>query len=53
MQHPLKKYLLTPYRDYGNLTAAQQNYNHKLSTTRVKINNAFALFKHINKDLGN
>jgi len=43
--YPLKKYLLTPYRDYGNLTAAQQNYNHKLSTTRVKIENTFALLK--------
>jgi len=43
--YPLKKYLLTPYRDYGNLTVVQQNYNHKLSTTRVKIENAFALLK--------
>lgn len=43
--YPLQKYLLTPYRDYGNLTAAQQNYNHKLSTTRVKIENTFALLK--------
>lgn len=43
--YPLRKYLLTPYRDYGNLTAAQQNYNHKLSKTRVKIENAFGLLK--------
>ncbi|XP_025157702.1 putative nuclease HARBI1 isoform X2 [Harpegnathos saltator] len=43
--YPLKKYLLTPCRDYGNLTAAQRNYNHKLCTTRVKIENAFGLLK--------
>lgn len=43
--YPLRKYLLTPYRDYGNLTAAQQNYNQKLSKTRVKIENAFGLLK--------
>ncbi|XP_025161621.1 putative nuclease HARBI1 isoform X3 [Harpegnathos saltator] len=43
--YPLKKYLLTQYRDYGNLTATQRNYNPKLCTTRVKIENAFGLLK--------
>ncbi|XP_071580824.1 putative nuclease HARBI1 isoform X1 [Temnothorax nylanderi] len=43
--YPLRKYLLTPYRDYGNLTALQRNYNFKFSQTRVKIENAFALLK--------
>lgn len=43
--YPLKKWLLTPYRDYGQLTPAQRNFNYKFCSTRVKIENAFGLLK--------
>jgi len=43
--YPLRKWLLTPYRDYGNLTDSERNFNYKLSATRVKIENAFGLLK--------
>lgn len=43
--YPLRQYLLTPYRDYGNLTNEQIIYNKKFCATRVKIENTFGLFK--------
>ncbi|XP_032675599.1 putative nuclease HARBI1 [Odontomachus brunneus] len=43
--YPLTKYLITPYRDYGNLTEEQRNFNYKFSVCRVKIENAFGLLK--------
>lgn len=43
--YPLRNYLLTPYRDYGNLTESEKIYNQKFSQTRVKIENAFGLLK--------
>ena len=43
--YPLKKYLITPYRNYGNLTEEQTNFNSKFSRCRVKIENAFGLLK--------
>lgn len=43
--YPLKKFLITPYRDYGNLTEKQRNFNYKFSVCRVKIKNAFGLLK--------
>lgn len=43
--YPLREYLLTPYRDYGNLTAPQINYNYKFSATRVRIENTFGILK--------
>ncbi|KAJ8910413.1 hypothetical protein NQ315_002865 [Exocentrus adspersus] len=43
--YSLRPWLLTPYRDYGNLTANQINYNKKLSSTRVSIENCFGLLK--------
>lgn len=43
--YPIKKYLITPYRDYGNLTEQQIRFNYKLSACRVKIENAFGLLK--------
>ncbi|XP_066603775.1 putative nuclease HARBI1 [Prorops nasuta] len=43
--YPIKKYLITPYRDYGNLTEEQRNFNYKFSACRVKIENAFGLLK--------
>lgn len=43
--YPLREYLLTPYRDYGNLNAQQKKYNKKHCQTRVKIENSFGLLK--------
>ncbi|RLU21199.1 hypothetical protein DMN91_005572, partial [Ooceraea biroi] len=43
--YPLKKYLITPYKDYGNLTEEQRNFNYKFCVCRVKIENAFGLLK--------
>lgn len=43
--YPLRKYLITPYRDYGNLTLEERNFNHKFSACRVRIENAFGLLK--------
>lgn len=41
----IREYLLTPYKNYGNLTASQINYNKKLSACRVLIENCFGLLK--------
>ena len=43
--YPLRKWIMTPYRNTGNLTAQQRNYNNKLSSSRVVIERAFGLFK--------
>ncbi|KAF2894583.1 hypothetical protein ILUMI_11593 [Ignelater luminosus] len=43
--YPLMKNLLTPFRDNGHLTAAQNNYNYKLSSIRSVIERAFGLLK--------
>ncbi|XP_064479610.1 uncharacterized protein LOC135392850 [Ornithodoros turicata] len=43
--YPLRQYLLTPYRDYGNLSKAQREFNKKFSATRVLIENAFSSLK--------
>lgn len=43
--YPLRKYLITPYRDNGNLTQEQKNFNYKFSACRVKIENVFGLLK--------
>lgn len=39
--YPLTEGLMVPYKDNGHLTVAQKNYNHKLSSTRVLIKQAF------------
>ncbi|KAJ8911774.1 hypothetical protein NQ315_008827 [Exocentrus adspersus] len=41
----LKEYLLVPFRDYRNLNAAQENFNYKLSASRVLIENTFGILK--------
>lgn len=41
----LREYVIIPFRDYGHLSAAQQNFNYKLSATRVLIENCFSLLK--------
>ena len=43
--YPLREYLITPYRDYGNLTSQQKTFNKKHCQTRVKIENCFGLLK--------
>ncbi|XP_031358255.1 putative nuclease HARBI1 [Photinus pyralis] len=50
--YPIRQWLLTPYRDYGNLTRQQIKYNKKLSSSRVKIENAFGLLKGRFRQLG-
>ena len=37
--------LLTPHRDYGNLTNRQRNHNYTLSRCRATLERAFALLK--------
>ncbi|KAK2721330.1 hypothetical protein QYM36_003570 [Artemia franciscana] len=39
--YPLSPYLLTPYRETGNLTRYQQNYKFRHSSTRMTIDRAF------------
>ena len=39
------RWLMVPYKDNGNLTAAQKTYNFKLSSTRPVIERAFGLLK--------
>ncbi|XP_050314811.1 putative nuclease HARBI1 [Anthonomus grandis grandis] len=43
--HPLKPNLLTPYKDRGNLTRRQQNYNIKLARNRYVIEHTFGILK--------
>lgn len=43
--YPLQKNLLTPYKDRGNLTRQQQNYNIKLSKNRYVIEHCFGMLK--------
>lgn len=43
--YPICTWLLTPYKDYGNLTPSHVDYNYRFSKTRVKIENAFGLLK--------
>lgn len=43
--YPLRRWLLTPFRDNGHLTAEQRRYNHYHSSNRVVIERAFALLK--------
>lgn len=43
--YPVRKWLLTPYRDNGHLTQQQKKFNHYLSVNRVVIERAFGLLK--------
>ncbi|KAK9688108.1 DDE superfamily endonuclease [Popillia japonica] len=43
--YPVREYLLTPYRNYGNTNNEKENFNKKLAGTRVLIENAFGLLK--------
>ena len=43
--YPLKPWLLTPYRDNGNLQAEQKRYNYIHSATRTVIERSFGILK--------
>lgn len=43
--YPLAKYLITPFKDNGNLTGNQKLFNARLSSTRVVIEQAFGRLK--------
>ncbi|XP_067648040.1 putative nuclease HARBI1 [Eurosta solidaginis] len=43
--YPLRGYLLTPFRDYGNMCKTEKKYNLKFCQTRVKIENTFGVLK--------
>lgn len=43
--YPIREHLLTPFRDYGNLSNRQKKYNKRHCQTRVKIENCFQLLK--------
>ncbi|XP_015514238.1 putative nuclease HARBI1 isoform X1 [Neodiprion lecontei] len=43
--YPICENLMTPIRDYGNLTDEQREYNRRFCSTRVLIENAFGLLK--------
>lgn len=43
--YPLCDWLLTPYRDYGNLTPQQRFFNRTHSCCRVSIENTFGILK--------
>ncbi|KAF2893940.1 hypothetical protein ILUMI_12229 [Ignelater luminosus] len=43
--YPLATYLMVPYKDNGNLTPREKNFNLMLSKSRAVIENAYALLK--------
>lgn len=43
--YPCLRNLLTPYKDFGNLSRRQQNYNIKLAKTRYIIEHCFGILK--------
>lgn len=43
--YPLQNNLLTPYKDRGNLTRSQQNYNIQLARNRYVIEHCFGILK--------
>ncbi|CAG2223980.1 unnamed protein product [Mytilus edulis] len=43
--YPLKRWLLTPFRDNGHLTAEQKKFNKSLSSKRQVIERSFGLLK--------
>ncbi|KAH7943620.1 hypothetical protein HPB52_009566 [Rhipicephalus sanguineus] len=43
--YPLREYIMTPYRDHGHMTAEEKRFNYRPSRTRVRIENAFGVFK--------
>ncbi|XP_071579075.1 putative nuclease HARBI1 [Temnothorax nylanderi] len=43
--YPINENVMTPYREYRDLTEKQQEFNYRFCRTRVKIENAFGLLK--------
>lgn len=43
--YPLRRWLMTPYRDNGHLSQEQKHFNYMLSANRVVIERAFGLLK--------
>lgn len=43
--YSIRPWLLTPYKDFGSLTAEENNFNKKFCATRVLIENSFGLLK--------
>lgn len=43
--YPIREHLLTPFKNYGNMTKAKSTYNRRHAATRVVIENAFGLLK--------
>lgn len=43
--YPLRRWLMTPYRDNGHLSQEQKHFNYLLSANRVVIERAFGLLK--------
>lgn len=43
--YPIREWLIIPFKDYGNLSAKEKQFNKMLSATRVLIENAFGLLK--------
>ena len=43
--YPLKTWLLTPYKDFGNMTADQHRYNYLHSSSRMVVERAFGALK--------
>ncbi|KAE8742696.1 hypothetical protein FOCC_FOCC011729 [Frankliniella occidentalis] len=41
-----KKWIVTPFKDYGNQTAEQADFNTRVSTTRVVVEQAFGILKN-------
>ncbi|XP_025154746.1 putative nuclease HARBI1 isoform X2 [Harpegnathos saltator] len=51
--YPIREWLIIPFKDYGNLSAKDKQFNKMLSATRVLIENAFGLLKENNEDYNN
>ncbi|XP_037931684.1 protein ALP1-like [Teleopsis dalmanni] len=43
--YPCTQHIITPYKDNGRLTRAQNNFNRKLGSGRILIENAFGILK--------
>lgn len=43
--YPNRSWMMSPYKNYGNLTRKQRRYNYKHSVTRVVIEHTFGLLK--------
>ncbi|XP_025159339.1 putative nuclease HARBI1 [Harpegnathos saltator] len=51
--YSIREWLIISFKDYGNLSAKEKQFNKMLSATRVLIENAFGLLKENNEDYNN